>query len=373
MGNRVISNLKLLTAGLALVSATSASAAMDINIDGFGSAFYGETFDKGLLPSGFTQGSAPDLTHFSLIGFNVGSKINDQWSIAAQLVGKGSTTGAIGNNYNISAEYAFVQYKPAADWTVRAGRQRLPFFTASEYINEHYQLPMRDLPFVVYTIAPFATFDGVSVGKAFDVGMGKVNVALFGGNPLVDRTSTTLAITGQNLFGGRVNWEGEGWRVRVQASTMEEYAVSSSSSGTYLGTYMARQTFLSAGYRFDKYNVVSWGEFVNRQGSGGTINTSNGDAAFHHADGGYVLVGYRMGDWMPRYTFARGETQLAVTTAGSASTNTVGVNYTVNPKVILKAEWEHVEVSKAGVVSTTAGAVPMNHADSAYVGVDFAF
>jgi len=130
-------------------------------------------------------------------------------------------------------------------------------------------------------------------------------------------------------------------------------------------------------------NIVSWGEYVYRHADNGTPNPHNGDSSFNKADGGYVLLGYRLGDWMPRYTFAHGESVIALQPAANMASHTVGVNYSVSPKVVLKAEYEHTSIANnngtdanAGLVAgmtVQSGATPATSADSAYVGVDFSF
>jgi hypothetical protein len=344
--------------------------AVDLKWDGFGSVYNGDALTAKLLPDNFSS-KDPDFTHFSLIGLNVNAKMSDQWSAAAQIIGRGSTTGSVGNSFNLAAAWAFIQYKVDDVSNVKAGRQRLPIFTASEYSFEHYLLPFRELPEIVYRLAPFASFDGLSASRGFDLGFAKLNFAIFGGTPLADVSQSALVSNGSNLLGARVNLEGDGWKLRLQGSRASEKI--STSGGT---TVTANQiSFLSAGYRYDKYNIVSWGEYILVSSHDGYPLTYG--PAVRTAGGGYVLLGYRIGDFMPRYTFAAVNSAYGFYPAGTVNNHTFGLNYTITPKLVAKAEYELDHISKPNVGAiggfTQAAGSTTTTASALYAGLDFAF
>jgi len=358
----------------------SGAYAADLSWDGFGSAFYGQTFSHDILPFGF-QNNRPDFTDFSLFGLNVNAKLDDHWSAGAQLVGLGDHTAAANptgtNNitgalspvstFSIQASWAYVSYKTDEGTNFKLGRQRFPIFSASEYIYEHAKLPYRELPAVVFQMAPFVAFDGASISHEFDVGAGKVNVQVFGGTPILAIIPPAGGVTSlTNLVGARINFEGDGWRIRGLA------ARSSSQSTANNGTVsQADSNYFSGGYRFDKYNIVSWGEYIFRNAPDGTptpLGTylGNGKA-------GYVLGGYRIGAWMPRYTFAQANANLGAIGNGKTTTHTIGVNYQANEKIVVKAEYELTIPGPDGGYKTTPAdpTVTGSNGNSVYAGVDF--
>ncbi|MBC7385150.1 MAG: hypothetical protein H7301_03180, partial [Cryobacterium sp.] len=152
------------TIALAVVASTlalsSLSKAADFKVNGFGSAYYGQALNRELLPYNLSN-TNPDFTHFSLIGADLAVKFNDQWTVAAELIAQGQNGPQ--NNYTAYAEWAYVNWAPIPGMSVKVGRQRNPIWSASEYINSHYQLPYRVMPQVVYSLSPFAAFDGASV------------------------------------------------------------------------------------------------------------------------------------------------------------------------------------------------------------------
>jgi hypothetical protein len=295
--------------------------AADLTLEGFGSAYYGQVYGSNVLPYGFS-GKSANFTEFSLIGLNIRSKINDQFSVAAQIVGTGASEGA-NTNYTLFADWAYVNYTPVDELNIRAGRQRYPIFTASEYINEHEELPFRVMPSIIYGLAPLDSFDGVSISKTIDAGSGKFQFSAFGGSPVINGSSSTTSYvaTGvpvaasfhsSNLVGAKITYEGDGFRLRAQASRSTETATSTVELAAPYGSssyYEAHEENFTVGYRYDKHNIVSWGEYLFAVSPGSTTvpagNGLPGGAFLGKAQGGYILVGYRVGDFLPRYTFAQ--------------------------------------------------------------------
>jgi len=347
----------------------SGASAADLSWDGFGSAYYGQALTYGLLPFGF-QNNRPDFTDFSLFGLNVAAKLDDHWSAGAQLVALGDHTAAANtptSTFDVQASWAYVSYKTDEGTQVRAGRQRFPIFTASESIYEHYELPFREMPAIVFQMAPFVAFDGVSVSHGFDTSVGKVNVQVFGGTPILAITPPNGGVMAlSDLIGARVNLEGDGWRIRAQASR--------ASVQNTLPTLVSQgdNSYYSVGYRYDKNNIVSWGEYLFRHAPDGTITPAGKFTGLGKS--GYILGGYRLGNWLPRYTFAQANANLAAIGNGETTTHTVGVNYYVNPKTVIKAEYELDLVPDSGGgyrVTPIAPASSATSGSAVYAGVDF--
>lgn len=367
--------LPFVVAPLALICATP-SHAIDFKVDGFGSAYYGQAISKDLLPYGFTN-TNPDFTDFSLIGADLAAKFNDNWSAAAELIAEGQSGPQV--NYTAFAEWAYLNWTPIEGLSIKLGRQRLPIWTASEYINVHYQLPYRTMPSSVYQLSPFAAFDGASVNEtvALTDDM-KASLQVFGGTPLLGvPTSSTATFTGSRLLGGRVNFEGDGWRVRFQASRTNENIVWGAPYSNFFGTVNnANVTTLTAGYRFDKFGFVSWGEFGYIYSNDGTVLPA-GSRFIDSGNAGYVLVGYHLGKFLPRYTYSQTNSNIGIET-GKLTTHTFGVNWDANEHVVIKAEWELDVVPTPGggpdLIVTQNSTSPTGTSGSAfYLGGDFYF
>jgi hypothetical protein len=345
---------------LLCAAAPLTASAFDLTLDGFGSAYYSQAYSSNVMPVGFSNKSV-DFTDFSFVGLNINSKIDDKWSVAAQFLADPAH-----NNYSLFANWAYVQYSMDG-WEGRAGRQAINVFSTSEHFFEHESVPFRTTPQIVFDVAPFDSFDGVTLAKSVDVGAEKLKVSVFGGNPKLNGANSNATfepgLVGQNLLGAAAYLNGDGWLVHASASR-----VTATES-----TLQAHEQVYSLGYRFDKMNFVSWGEYVYTHSGDGTAFP--GTATFMQSGrAGYVLVGYKLGDWMPRYTFA----QASVTNildAGKTTSHTIGVNYQVNPKMVAKAEFEldAINGSQGAFEDTWNGNTANTSGSAGYVGLDFTF
>jgi hypothetical protein len=364
--------LPLVVAPVALICSAT-SHAVDFKVDGFGSAYYGQALSKDLLPYGFTS-TNPDFYDFSLIGADVMAKFNDDWSAAAELIAEGQSGPQ--TNYTAFAEWAYLNWTPMQGLSVKLGRQRMPVWTASEYINNHFELPYRTMPQIVFQLSPFAAFDGASVTQSVDVADNmKASLQVFGGTPVLNiPTSSVVTFSGERLFGARANLEGDGW----QANRNNQTLVWSAPYSTYYGSSNAANvTTLTAGYRFDKFNIVSWGEYGYTFSKDGTTIPLNGVRAVDNGKAGYVLVGYRLDKFMPRYTFAQANLNYGFEN-GKVTTHTIGVNYNANEHVTLKAEYEIDLVPTPGggpgfLVTQNATSPTGTSGSAFYIGGDFYF
>jgi hypothetical protein len=351
----------------------SFAARAELSWNGFGSAFYGQALNRQLLPPGFDN-TRPNFTAFSLMGLNLGASIAEGFDFAAQLVALGDPVG-VADSFGLISQWAYVNYKPTHQTSLRLGRQLFPPLLASEYVRIGYLLPFRQIPNNVFNLLPFTRFDGASVYQSLDVGVGSLTVGAFGGKALLDINSALLpglVFTFDNLVGAQATLDGTGWRVRAQVSrflsrlqTSTPFPASDRSGVEY--SY-------SVGYRFDRFNVVSWGEYIGVRTPDGTDLGSG-----KYADRGYAfywLGGYRIGKLMPRYTFAKGSQNYNVTSNGSSMTHTLGLNYQAGQQLVVKAEYERDIIPNAqggGYFVTQPGGATETSGDAFYLGVDFIF
>lgn len=349
---------------LLFLSLSDYTWALDFKTEEFGSLYYAQSLSTDLRPATF-QNSAPDFTDFSLVGMNLNVTMDDHWSAGAQLVATGDPDSITGK-FTPFASWATLGYTFDDGTIIKIGRQRFPIFTASEYIYVHQALPYRTIPDIVFRSAQFAAFDGISIGRGFDVNIANFNVSVFGGTPVLEITPPTPTTQLTNLVGARVNLDGDGWRVRAQASRF--------TTTNALGAgNKADQEVYSLGYRYDKYNIVSWGEYALRHSANGTP----GPAGFRFlglAKTGYILAGYRIGSFMPRYTFAQTTSALGLLVgSGKTTSHTIGLNFVASKNVTIKAQYEIdvVPVPKGGFRVTQPAVTGATSGSSFFIGADF--
>ena len=363
--------------GVLFGSAVSAFG-MDLSWNGFGSVYYGQALSADLQPYGF-ENDHVNFRNFSLIGLNLGAQVNDDLDFAAQFVALGTPVGTT-DSFGEMAQWAFLKYEPVSGTSIRAGRQLYPTLLASEYVRVGFLLPFRQIPYETVGIAPFTRFDGVSVSHEIPTSFGKLTLGVFGGTPLLDIGSVAafgLAFQLSDLVGAKVSLDGDGWRIHAQASRFfSELTMSAPLAPAYLHGHT--QDY-SIGYRYDRSRLVSWGEFTFSQTPDGS--PVNGGKYVGHGHGFYWLGGYRVGKFMPRYTFAQQENVFNILTGtgyanGKTTTHTIGVNYEAGGQAILKVEYEQVVIPRpleGSYFVNQSSTSTSKSAGALYAGLDFIF
>lgn len=369
---------------------------------GFGSLYYSQAFDNNFLV-GQARNNKPDFTTHSLLGLNVGSKISDQFQVATQIIMAGNQAQA--TNFNMFAQWAYLTYKPMDTVAIKLGRQLWPVLISSEYQRVHYLLPQSNIPNTTYGLLPFVSFDGASANKTFDVGIGTLTAGAYMGNPKLNNGGITGAdLDFQTLMGARVTLDGSGWRLHATANrvfskvTINNTSVSPGGVGiNTTGSAKTNSDIYSLGYKVDKAGFVSWGEatYIKAKDDQNltltTRVTANGSLAaapttkklFEKSYGGYVLVGYRFGAFLPTLTYSQGTTYLGLPAAsnnaeyeGKTESYIAGLNYQAHDQVSMKVEYlrSYVPSINGGwydVVQSTSS--KKKHGDAVKAGVDFIF
>ena len=170
---KAISLIKLITATSCLLSMQSHA---DINFSGFAS------INAGKVLSG-TGVEHYDVPPTFLADYPIVSAYNDEWSIApeslfglqvtadlsdgltaiAQLVGRGA------EDYSPEFEWVYLSYEVNENWTVQAGRKRLPLFYYSDFYDVGYAYVWMRAPADNYTWQIF-NYDGINVLYNTDIG-----------------------------------------------------------------------------------------------------------------------------------------------------------------------------------------------------------
>lgn len=404
--------MKLTKTVIAVVAlgASALAHADGIEWSGFGSLYYAQDFDQNVKINNGAQNSKIDFTNQSLMGFNVGSRLSDDVTVASQIVAAGNNAQQY--NFNLFAQWAYLNYKVMDGLNLKIGRQLWPVLISSEYQRVHQLLPQSDIPYTTYGLLPFVSFDGVSLNKNLDVGIGSLTIGAYAGNPKLNTTPpAALNLDFQRIYGGRLTLDGSGWRVHATYSRVFskvaidtiKYADATGTVSDTAARYVVRVTgkavqnseIISFGYRYDKHNFVSWGEMSHNKGKDEnllslTLCNSSGAACsaygtpkklFDKSYGGYVLVGYRLGKFLPSFTYAQGTMYLGLPAdtqnyEGRTTTYTLSTAYQVNDQATARIEYKKLFMPSAGggwydVVQTSGN--KNRHGDAIKAGIDFIF
>lgn len=147
--------------------------AVDLDISGFGS-FIGGYSEEGASYLQYREDNL-DYQPDSLAGLQVSGRINDKATATVQLI-----ASAI-NNWDTSADWAYITYQPRSDFTWKLGRFRGPFFLYSETLLVGYTYPWISPPYSVYNV-PFTSMDGLSLSYSRSVADVDLEFQAYNGN-----------------------------------------------------------------------------------------------------------------------------------------------------------------------------------------------
>jgi len=138
---------------IALVSALmSASASAEIQLSGFASVVGGMTTSSDESLYGYNDNL--DFKEGSLFAIQASSDLGDGLGVTVQLEAKGT------DEWTPEFKWAYVSYDASDSVRLLAGRQRIPFYMYSDYLDVSYAYAWIDPPKGVYQ-GLFDTFDGL--------------------------------------------------------------------------------------------------------------------------------------------------------------------------------------------------------------------
>lgn len=152
----------LLAATLSTLAALPA-AAQELGWSAFGTVGWSQS-DRAFRYQRFVDddGTAERDTRLGLQG---DVRFGPQWSATVQL--KLEPSDRREDGWHAKAAWAFVGWRPADDWLLRAGRLRVPLYLHSESMDVGVTHDMAQLPPAMYSIAPTTDFDGLAGARTW--------------------------------------------------------------------------------------------------------------------------------------------------------------------------------------------------------------
>ena len=261
----------------------------------------------------------------SRLGIQMSFEVTDDMSLTGQLVSRGV------NNYDIEAEWAYLSWDVTNKFTVRIGRQRIPYYLLSEYLEVGYAYPWVRPPIELYNI-PISSTDGLSV--LYDFSLGAVNFSTQAyagaGSGFADQLEGEFTLNQAWGIAQFFEWNDFTFRVGYNTSNLDVGNIQADGVGQSLidGTEAiatlingnpaltptivaslgpapmleplnlenVSTEYISAAFSYDNGSLLVMGEIANLKVR---------DLAQPVGDGGYLTIGYRFGDWMPHATYAK--------------------------------------------------------------------
>jgi len=339
---------------IALCSLLSMSAhAVEFHVDGFASIVAGKATHQAQLtdgsdtdylastPQGFYRDDW-DLTPDSVLGLQVIAQFNDTFSLTGQVTSEGQ------NDFDLDLEWAYLTYHMRPNTRFLIGRQRLPLFYFSDFLDVGYAYHFIRPPQEVYDL-PFDDLEGIQMVQSFNLDDWDGQFHLYVGN-----TQDTLADPikqGQleDIFGSVFSM-GNDW-IRFRASYLQGDLSSNNISRGGIrqdDNNAIKTTFLGLAVEATIDDIILLSEVIRiqfddpigpDQGLGGT-----------QIIGWYLSVGYQFDDFTPYIVYAENsldidQENILLRLNGlddqdlSSTAWTVGLRWDFMQQVALKAEY----------------------------------
>jgi predicted porin len=155
---------------IALASAlVSSSVHAEIYLSGFASIVGGVTSSSDELLYNYDDNF--DLKLGSLVALQASSDLDNGLGVTVQLTAKGK------DDWDPEFKWAYVSYDASDNFRVLAGRQRIPLYMYSDFLDVSYAYAWIDPPKGVYDVI-FDTFDGL--GAVYTTNFGNVDASFHG-------------------------------------------------------------------------------------------------------------------------------------------------------------------------------------------------
>ena len=197
-----------------LATAAGSALATDIRFDGFASFVAGQVLNKDELVKDSTTGSTVPFRGFdenldfqqnSLFALQARADLKDNLSATLQVVAKGK------DDYNAKFNWAYLTYDINSEWTAKIGRQRIPYFMYSDFLDVGYAYPWIAPPTYVYDLGGFDSNDGISLEYQTDLGNWTSRLSLMWGRAktqlTANGTTSEANVKNQGLIAWSMNYD----------------------------------------------------------------------------------------------------------------------------------------------------------------------
>lgn len=296
----------LLALGItAALAASSASA--EVQITGFGQIVAGTVTSGDSFP-GTGYDDTWDFKDESLFAVQIRGDLNEQWSATAQLVARGN------DDFDPEFAWAYVGWNGGNGWSAKLGRQRIPFFRYSDFLEVGYAYPWLRPPEAVYFLQ-FSNFDGGSLSYNFGSGDWYSGLTVFGGEQ-----GSTITLSGlpadlglKSLVGVYGETVYADWLTLRAAYVSADVIIDAEALNPLFSSLNAngfRNVTAAIDFNEDPGTFIGLGAEINKgnwQFIGEYTEVTVDDSYYTEKSNFYVTGGYRLGAWTPTVTYGQRE------------------------------------------------------------------
>jgi len=277
------------------------TAKADIVFNGFASVVAGVTTSSDETLYGYDD--SIDFSNGSLFAIQASSDLGEGLSVTAQILARGE------DDWSTNFEWAYVAYDVNDNLRILAGRQRVPFYMFSDFLDVSYAYAWISPPAGVYSVA-FDTFDGL--GALYNGSIGEFDTTLhviYGGN------NSEITVAGEDVTPDFNDLVGASFTVNREWLTLRAAYVQTEmnidvqatqplATGWKLAGFedvannilVSEDTgsFMEVGFQLDFEKFIVIGEYTQLTLDGTTL----GDQ-----DSLYVMAGYRFSNMLAHITY----------------------------------------------------------------------
>lgn len=347
MLNKTFQTLLLASAAIATAAITQAA---ELDVHGFASIAGGLTTSEERLPAGAqsqfvadrpNRGIYDDDLSFkpdTLLGLQISSDLSQELSITAQF------TAAGGEDFDAEIQWFYLTYGLSDDLDLMAGKQRLPLFFYSDFLDVGYAYHWIRPPVETYN-ATNNTYEGVQLLYRFSNGDWDSRVQTYVGQAANESLSIDGDLNIDDLIGVVLYTNRDWLQLRATYVQGDAYFDNASRNGLPQDDNHPVSAYfwgVAAKADFDQLFIVT--EYVTDVEEDPLAPDQS--IGTEESRGWYISAGYRIGSLIPHITYAEFENDLSEEVASYITTQqegnsswTVGLRWDFHPAAAFKTEF----------------------------------
>jgi hypothetical protein len=214
----------------ALLLSTPVAQAVDWTLSGFGTIGYAQS-DRDYKYQRYID-ERGTFKRDTVLGGQVDAQFSPEWSATVQATVAPSRQND--TDWSLRPSWAFVSWRPANEWLIRLGKQRIPLYLNSENRDVGQTYDFARLPTEVYAMAPTNDCNGLFVSHNWLPDLGEVTLDAFLGQANMDVRNYTRDL-GADFIHARTNIAGLALTLRTESATWRlgfDHAVTRSRDGS---------------------------------------------------------------------------------------------------------------------------------------------
>ena len=277
----------------------------EITLNGFASIVGGATTSSDDILNGYDD--SIDFSQDSLLALQASADLADGLTATVQMLARGE------NDWDADFEWAYIAYDASDNLRILAGRQRVPFYMYSDFLDVSYAYPWITPPKGVYSVV-FDTFDGL--GAIYYTSMGSFDTSIYviygGNNSDLEAFGEVIEPDFNDLAGIALTLNRD-WLTLRAGYVQTEMNIDIQSSKPLIEGWqgagfpdvaadieISKDTgsFLELGFQIDYENLLVIGEYTELNLDGSTLANE---------DSFYVLAGYRFDNMLAHVTYGEND------------------------------------------------------------------